>query len=213
MTVGMSDATGPALLPKALAKRAPEPTAVELGELEALRYSKLEPGKGEAELRVYAAPVTGGVATVACALPAEAARSFVAGCDRIAASLELGKGEPIALGPDQAYERKLDKAITTLNKSTKGRGAALRRADTPAGPGCGGRLPPGRLPQGAGSLRGATDNPQVSNDAIVAALKGLADAYGRLATAARAERRGGLRSRTRPDRGRRAAPARGARAV
>ena len=39
----------------------------------------------------------------------------------------------------------------------------------------------------ARSLRNATDNPQVPNDAIVAALTGLANAYGRLATAAQAE--------------------------
>jgi Protein kinase domain len=187
VTVGMSGATGPALLPKALVKQAREPQAVELGDLEALRYSKLEPGNGEAELRVYAAPVTGGVATVACALPADAVRSFVAGCDRIAASLQLRKGEPIPLGPDREYESKLDKAITTLNKSTKGKGAALRRADTPAAQAEAATSLQAAYRTAARSLRGATDNPQVSNDAIVAALKGLADAYGRLATAARAE--------------------------
>jgi hypothetical protein len=187
VTVGMSNAIGAALLPKALVKKAPEPKAVELGELTALRYSRLEPGNGEAALRVYAAPVTGGVATVACALPTDAVPSFLAGCDRIAASLELHKGEPIPLGPDKAYERKLDKAITALNESTKGKGAALRQADTAAGQAEAASSLGAAYRKAARSLRGATDNPQVANGALVAALTGLANAYGRLSTAARAE--------------------------
>jgi hypothetical protein len=187
VTVGMSNATGPALLPKSLVKEAPDPKAVELGELEALRYSKLEPGSGEAELRVYAAPVTGGAATIACALPASAVQSFLADCDRIAASLELRKGEPLPLGPDREYERKLDKAITALNQSTRGRVAALRRADTAAGQAEAASSLQGAYRKAARSLRNATNNPQVSNGAIVAALNGLASTYGRLATAARAE--------------------------
>ena len=187
VTVGTSTATGPALLPKSLVKRAPDPTAVELGELQALRYSKLEPGNGESDLRLYVAPFTGGVATVACPLPEEAARSFVADCDRIAGSLQLGKGEPIPLGPDKDYERRLDKAIGTLNKSAKGAAAALRNADTARGQAQAASSLRAAYSKAARSLRNATDNPQVPNDAIVAALTGLATAYGRLATAARAE--------------------------
>jgi hypothetical protein len=187
VTVGTSTATGPALLPKSLVKRAPDPTAVELGELKALRYSKLEPGNGESDLRLYVAPFTGGVATVACPLPEEAARSFVADCDRIAGSLELGKGEPIPLGPDKEYERALGKAIKTLNKSAKGSAAALRSADTARGQAQAASSLRAAYSKAARSLRNATDNPQVPNDAIVAALTGLANAYGRLATAARAE--------------------------
>ena len=181
VTVGMSDATGPALLPQALVKKAPDPKAVELGELAALRYANLAPGNGEAELRVYVAPVTGGVAAVACVLPTNA------DCDRIAASLELREGEPIPLGPDKAYERKLDKAITTLNKSAQRQGAALRQADTAAGQAEAARALQAAYRKAARSLRGATDNPQVSNAPVVAALNGLASAYGRLAAAARAE--------------------------
>jgi len=187
VTVGTSTATGPALLPKGLVKRAPDPTAVELGELEALRYSKLEPGNGESDLRLYVAPFTGGVATVACPLPEEAARSFVADCDQIAGSLQLRKGEPIPLGPDKDYERRLDKAIGTLNKSAKGSAAALRNADTARGQAQAASSLRAAYSKAARSLRNATDNPQVSNGAVVAALTGLATAYGRLATAARAE--------------------------
>jgi Protein kinase domain len=186
-TVGMSSATGPALLPNGLVKNAPDPEAVELGGLKALRYSRLEPGNGEAELRVYAAPVTGGVATVACALPSEATQSFLAGCDRIAASLELHEGEPIPLGPDKGYERKLDKAIGTLNKSTKRKTAALRKADTAAAQAQAATALQAAYGKAGRSLRGATHNPQVANGAVVAALTGLANAYARLASAARAE--------------------------
>jgi hypothetical protein len=187
VTVGMSRATGPALLPKALVKKAPDAKPVALGELTALRYAKLAPGHGEAELRVYVAPVTGGVATVACVLPADPVQSFVADCDKIAGSLELREGEPIPLGPDKDYERVLDKAITTLNKSAKGSAAALRNADTARGQAQAARSLQAAYRKAAGSLRNATDNPQVSNAAIVAALNALANAYGRLATAAQAQ--------------------------
>jgi hypothetical protein len=187
VTVGTSTATGPALLPKGLVKTAPDPTAVELGDLKALRYSTLKPGNGESDLRLYVAPFTGGVAAVACPLPEEEARSFVTHCDRIAGSLELRKGEPIPLGPDKDYERALDKAITTLNKSAKGSAAALRNADTARGQAQAARSLQAAYRKAAGSLRNVTDNPQVSNAAIVAALNALANAYGRLATAAQAE--------------------------
>jgi hypothetical protein len=189
VTVGMSGATGPALLPKALLKGpGPDSEAVELGDLQALRYPNFEAGD-EGELRVYVAPVTGAVATVACALPDDAVRAFVAACDRIAASLQLRKGEPIPLGPDRGYERRLDKAIKTLNNSAKGNATTLRKADTAAAQAQAARSLQAAYRKAAGSLRNATDNPQVSaaNDAIVASLTGLANAYGRLATAARAE--------------------------
>ena len=54
----------------------------------------------------------------------------------------------------------------------------------------------------AKELRNATDNPQVPNEGIVAALTGLASAYGRLATAAQAEDEGAYESARRAvDRG------------
>jgi hypothetical protein len=187
VTVGMSHATGPALLPKALVKKAPDPTPVELGELTALRYAKLAPGNGEAELRVYVAPVTGGVATVACVLPADPVKSFLADCDQIAGSLELHEGEPIPLGPDKDYERELDKAIKTLNKAAKGSAAALRNADTARGQAQAASSLRAAYRKAAGSLRNVTDNPQVPNAAIVGALNAVANAYGRLASAAQAE--------------------------
>jgi hypothetical protein len=93
------------------------------------------------------------------------------------------------LGPDRGYERRLDKAIKTLNNSAKGNATTLRKADTAAAQAQAARSLQAAYRKAAGSLRNATDNPQVSagNDAIVASLTGLANAYGRLATAARAE--------------------------
>jgi hypothetical protein len=195
VTVGVSNATGSSLLPSSLRRKAPDPEAVELGELQALRYPNFEAGN-EGELRVYVAPVTGAVATVACALPDDAVQSFVADCDRIAASLQLSKGEPIPLGPDRGYERQLDKAIRKLNGSTKGKAATLRNADTAAAQAQAARSLQAAYRKAAGALRNATDNPQVSgaNDAIVAALTGLANSYGRLATAARAENEAAYRT-------------------
>jgi flagellar biosynthesis/type III secretory pathway protein FliH len=127
------------------------------------------------------------VATVACVLPADPVQSFVADCDKIAGSLELREGEPIPLGPDKDYERVLDKAITTLNKSAKGSAAALRTADTARGQAQAATSLQAAYRKAARSLRAATRNPQVPNAAIVTALNALANAYARLASAAQAE--------------------------
>jgi hypothetical protein len=194
ITVGKSKATGSALLPGSLLKsldaRPASPEAVGLGDLEALRYAELEPKRPAAgTLRVYAAPIRGGVATVACSVPPEAAGATTSACDKTAASLRLKSGESFPLGPDEQYDRNLDAAIKRLNTETKKAAATLRGADTAAGQAKAATSLQGDYRRAADSLRGVTRNPQVTgvNARIVAALQNLARGYGQLATAARAD--------------------------
>ena len=63
--------------------------------------------------------------------PAAATRSLTDACDRTAASLEVD-GRSYPLGPDKAYQGKLDAVIERLNKATKSGADDLRGADSPA---------------------------------------------------------------------------------
>ena len=67
---GMTDATGPELLPASflstLEEAPPRDDAVKLGDIEAYRYQDLEPEGYDKSLTLYVAPTTDGVATVAC---------------------------------------------------------------------------------------------------------------------------------------------------
>jgi hypothetical protein len=194
VTVGKSNGTGSELLPPRLLRgldSPPQSEAVKLGDIEALRYAALGPAKlKEGTLRLYAAPITDGVATIACVVPPNAATgSLTDACDRTAASLRLTKGRSYPLGPDKQYQGKLNDVVHRLNSATKKGVATLRKADTPAAQAkAAGSLRTAYL-NAADSLRGATHNPQVSgaNDEIVAALKALAARYGQLAAAARAD--------------------------
>jgi hypothetical protein len=195
VTVGKSNGTGSRLLPAALVRdldSPPESEGVKLGDIEALRYAALGPAKlKEGTLRLYAAPITDGVATVACVVPPAAATgSLTDACDRTAASLRLKSGRSYPLGPDGEYHKALDIAIKPLNQATKKRGVALRKADTPAAQASAAESLRTAYRNAAESLRGATHNPQVSgvNDEIIAALRALAGRYGQLAAAARADK-------------------------
>ena len=196
ITIGKSRGTGSTLLPPALVRQldepAPSPKRVELGgDLQALRYSGLGPqGLESGTLRLYVAPIVGGVATVQCVEPADVVPgSTTAACDQTAASLELRKGKALPLGPDEGYQRTLDRVVKRLNGATKGQAATLRGADTPGAQARAADSLRASYRSAARSLRGATANPQVTgaNKRIIAALEGLAGRYEQLATAARAD--------------------------
>ena len=124
VVAGRTAATGPTLLPAAFVKRLPDrPDAerVRLGELQALRYANLRPGGSATALTVFAVPTTRGVATVACHAPAAAAAAFRADCERVAASLKLSGAKPYGLGPQAAYARGVDRALTAPGRVARAR--------------------------------------------------------------------------------------------
>jgi hypothetical protein len=183
-------------LPPALLRGAPsDPETVELGDLDALRYADLEPkSPAQGTLRVYAVPIKGAVATVACVIPPDASTDSLSGaCDTTADSLQVENGRRVyPIGPDDEYQAVLDAAIKRLNKTTAKGSSALRRAKTAKAQASAANDLSVAYAGAAESLRGATGNPQVmgANRDIVVALNGLASDYRRLATAARAEDQG-----------------------
>ena len=177
VAAGLTDATGPALLPGAYLRRLGTPPArgdrVRLGRLQAYRY------RPDARTEILVAPTTRGVLTVACtATPAR--------CERIASTVALQRGAPYGLGPDPAYAGAL---TGTLQRLAGARGPALaqlRAARRPA-----------TQADAAGALQRAYDAAARSlarravspadrdaHDAIVAALRRSRDAYSALAAAA-----------------------------
>ena len=194
VTMGKSSGTGSKLLPPTLLRgldSRPDSEAVKLGDIEALRYAALGPKRLEAgTLRLYAAPVTDGVATIACVVPPDAAPdSVIAACDKTAASLEVKSGRSYPLWADEDYQGELAIAIKRLNAKTSKGASALRKADTPGAQASAATSLRSAYREAAESLQGATHNPQVSraNADIVAALNALARRYEQLAGAARAD--------------------------
>jgi hypothetical protein len=193
VTVGLADASGSGLLPKGLRldSPAPQPEAVQLGDLQALHYAGLEPKRPAAgTLRLYAAPVTGGAATVACSVPPEAATdSLTTACDRTAASLELKSGRAYPLGGDANYQQALGIAVKRLNTATSKGATALGKAGSPGAQASAAGSLRAAYREAAATLRGATKNPQWTdaNEKIIAALANLAGRYDQLAAAARAD--------------------------
>jgi hypothetical protein len=166
-----------------------ERTAVKLGpgDVEAYRYPdvRLE-GLGQ-PVTFYAVPTTAGVATVAC-IPSTAT------CDGIANTLELN-GEPFPVGPSADYAKKVNDTLGTLNAAVAKRGAALDKAKTPAKQAAAARSLQGAYRKAAASLRGGELSPadRGANKRLVAALGGLAKAYGQAATAAKNNNKAGFK--------------------
>lgn len=135
-SAGTTDATGERLLPASFVSQVegtlPEPDAVDLGQLEALRYRGLVlRGSGE-ELTVYASPTTAGVATLVCASTDGEPVSDET-CDSIAATLTLTRGRALPLAVPVATERRLAATVKALNVSRRqGRRRLHRAADISA---------------------------------------------------------------------------------
>jgi protein kinase-like protein len=134
---GMSDATGPRLLPAGFVAGLSEPPRpgdrVKLGKLEALRYEGLEAdGFGGRALTVFAAPTGGGVATLACFAPPGGGAAFRADCERVAGSLAVDGETAYPVGADPGWGEDLSRVLTALDKRRKAGRTALARASSPA---------------------------------------------------------------------------------
>lgn len=196
LVAGQTDATGPSLVPAALLERLDEPPAtddaVRLGEFEAYRYEDLEPEGLDGSLTLYVLPTDKGVATVACVADGAGAEAALADCESIATTLELRDAEALPLGPSQQYADSLNGAMSRLNTARAAGTATLRQARTPDGQ----SRAAGNLQRGYREAAQAMDNAPAgpreadANAAIVSALAATADAYERLASAARGGDRG-----------------------
>jgi hypothetical protein len=185
---GMTDATGPALLPAALRERVrgdlPQPDRVALGELEALRYRDVAVRGFDRPLTLYAAPTTAGVATVACYSPDPAASA--PNCEAIAQTLDPVRGSAYPLATPPAVERSLRATARDLEGARRSGRRALARAATGASQAKAARSVATAYATARDRLRQLDASPALADAqaATVAALGSAAAAYRDLAAAA-----------------------------
>ena len=193
LSAGVTDATGPALLPTSflslLDEAPPRDDAVKLGQVDAYRYEGLKPEGFDGSLTLYVAPTTDGVATVACAAGSGAAE-FLPSCEGVATGLRLVSAEAYALGADDDYLAQLDETIGDLNAASKKGVAALKKAKTPSKQASAAQSLSKSYAQARGQLAGLTVSPAVAKAAadVRAALKKTENAYSDLASAAKASK-------------------------
>ena len=196
LETGETDGAGPTLLPGGFLERletAPKRgDAVRLGRLQAYRYTDLSPEGAAGRVTIYAAPTTRGVATVACTAPAAAGDAFDADCERVAGTLELTGGKPLALGPRQDYAKAMGEALGAADAAARPARRTLRAARTPAGQA---RAAVGLERTYRRAVRQVSAAPagpyeRVAHARVVAALRQIAVGYRGAASAARSGRRG-----------------------
>jgi len=192
----VKDAIGSDLLPSGLRKRAPgdvpQPEAVLLGDIEALRYSRLRLAGHAHAVTLFGVPTRAGSVVIACSAPIEDS-AFFGDCERSAATLEIGAlpgrrpgAHALALGPSRSYARRVANAIAAVGDAIAGDVARLRRARTTSGQSTIARAIARSLSRAAAGL----DSAQVSaldeegHAALVAAIRVDAGAYDDLASAA-----------------------------
>src|SRR4051794_16670611 len=190
LTAGMTSAADPSLLPigfkKNLSDQNPKGEPVNLGDLQALRYTGLKPNNYPQQLTVYAVPTDSGVATVACSAAAAQAASFLPECERAASTLTLSGTEAVDLGIPGSYVKALNSAMQKLNAE---RSAALKKAhsaSTNSAQASALRQASAAYSTAAKTLASQKTGPQVegANTAIIAALRAGAAGYTAMAAGA-----------------------------
>ncbi len=192
LTAGVvASAAGPTLLAPAFRARVagalPTPAPVQLGSVEAYRYSDLQVAGLPGTVTLYAAPTSAGTVTLACWASNTAASKFQTDCGEVAATLRLLGATAYPLGPSAAYGHQLSATLDRLRTDTTGPLAALHAAGTPAAQAAAARQLAGAYGTAAHSLAGTTVSPLLrdAHTAIVGALTQLSGAYTQAAAAAK----------------------------
>jgi hypothetical protein len=192
LVAGVTDAGGPALLPRAFLSTLPAPPprddAVLLGTVPAYRYRDLRPRGFARSLTLYVAPTTHGVVTIACQAPRAHAGAFMDDCERAAASLKLVAGaQPFSLRPGGRYARTLQGTMTSLNRTRDGALRAMRAAPANAGQADSAQRVSAAYGRAASALAGVPHSPAArdANRALVRALRAAQASWARLGDAAR----------------------------
>jgi serine/threonine-protein kinase len=212
LVAGVVSASGPSLLSAAFASALngspPHPEPVQLGALQAYRYSGLSVRGLAGSLTLYAVPASTGVATVACVGAAAAGTS--AQCAQIAATLKLNGATAFGLAPSPQYAAALGNVFATLNHTAAAGAASLRAASSAAAQ----ATAAGRLAAAYSSASSTVGRLTVSPAAqsltasVTRSLAALARDYGALAAAARTGEEGAYATATRAIAGDRARAAR-----
>jgi hypothetical protein len=182
---GMTNATGPTLLPKQLLARLgadPKHDSVRLGQVAAYRYRQLKASSPQQRLTVYAVPTTKGVATLACIGAAASSPD----CEAIATTVRLNGVKTFPLGANADYAKTLNTTMSTLNSRVLSGRRQLAKARTRAGQAKAAAALAGAYRTAASALQRASVSPadRAAHDALVTALQNASSAYARLASAA-----------------------------
>jgi hypothetical protein len=163
--------------------------AVKVGpdEVEAYRYRDVRLQGLDKPVTLYAIPTTQGVATVACVPSSKS-------CDGVANTLELN-GRTFPVGPSENYAKKVSAALGALNAKVAKASDALAKAKTPAAQAKATANLRDGYRKAAVDLRGGQLSPadRGANARLVAALNGLAKAYGQGAAAAKNNNKAGFK--------------------
>ena len=133
LVVGLADASGTTLLPRAFRRALPGDVSarpVRIGRLEALRYESLRPRGANRTVTVLASPTLTGVATIVCLGGAEQ-RAI---CETATSTVRAASGvTALPLGPRPSYAKQADAILATLaGRRTRDR-ETFRAAKTNAG--------------------------------------------------------------------------------
>jgi hypothetical protein len=193
LLAGEVSASGPTLLPAgltaALNGALPRPEPVQLGTLQAYRYSGLSVRGLPGALTLYAVPTANGVATVAC-LSSTASPSAppAAQCAQIAATLKLNGTTAFGLAPSPQYAASLGRIFGALGTGAGTGTTRLRAASTAAAQAAAAAQLAAAYSSASSALGRLTVSPAVrgTNAGLAGSLAGIGRDYAALAAAARA---------------------------
>jgi hypothetical protein len=197
LTAGMGTSSDPTLLPASFKSSLSNPPKqgdpVNLGQLQAYRYTGLKPKNYPQELTVYTVPTDAGVATIACSAAAAQAASYLPECERAASTLTLSGAQAFDLGVPKAYADSLNGTISKLQSARKAGLARLKAAKTPAAQASAARQIAAAYAAAARTLAGLKGPPQLgaTNTAIITSLRRAQGGYASMATSVARGDRGG----------------------
>ena len=170
---------GPGLLPDGVRVGATD--AVFLGVVPALRHTGV-PARGGRHATVFVVPTDQGPQAIVCTSVAASP------CEAVAATLHLRSATALDVHPNQAYAAGLARLLRDQSRSESADRRALAAAKT--GKAQGVAAASAAAHQAALAKRAsllAPDMPRAANDAVAAAIAGIARGYERLSSAASAE--------------------------
>jgi hypothetical protein len=201
LVAGEVSASGPSLLPptftSTLSGAPPHPETVQLGTLEAYRYSGLSVRGLSGPLTLYTVPTSRGVATIACLGTATGTAS--AQCAQIAATLKLNGTTAFGLAPSPQYAAALHGVFATLHSAAGAGAASLRAATSAAAQAAAASQLAAAYSSASSALARLTASPAVQslNASLAGSLGALARGYSALAAAARGGEVGAYAAATR----------------
>jgi hypothetical protein len=169
---------GRTLLPGRLAHRVHKPTAVQLGRLEAFRYTHVPLGKAAT---VYAVPLGGGGALVVCTGPAKT----LARCESVATTLAFRGARAGPLGANPQYAVLLQQLLGRLRTTRQSERTALARASSAGQRAVHAQVLAAAYATATGQLNALLTGPRerVAQSALVTGLARARDGYVALTTA------------------------------